>query len=267
MKFLYIDSHCHLDNPKLKKTVGEIIRESEENGVIAFVNSGYDLPSSLKGVEISEKYSAVYTTVGIHPHDAQGVPKDYLLKLEELVQKPKVVALGEMGLDYYYQFSPKEVQKEIFCQQLELAFSLKKPFVIHQRDAMGDMLEILKRFPNPQYKGVFHCYSGSVEIAKELIKMGYMLSIAGPVTFKNAKKTVEVVKEIPLEYLLVETDCPYLTPEPFRGKVNYPYYVKFVIEKIAEIKGISFDKVAYNTTKNSINFFKLSIELNNNDNN
>lgn len=261
MQYKMIDSHCHLDNPKLKINTSDIIKEGKENGILAFVNTGYDLESSRAGVSLANEYQEVYQTVGVHPHDAKGVPTDYLDQLAGLTKSPKVVSIGEIGLDYHYDFSPREQQRKVFIEQIELANSLKLPFVIHQRDAMGDMLEILNKFPNPQYGAVFHCYSGSLETAKEIIKKGFMISIAGPITFKNAKKNIEVVKGIPLEHLLVETDCPYLTPEPYRGKVNYPHYVKYVIEKIALLKNISPQVVAEKTSQNSIDFFGLGLKL------
>lgn len=256
-----IDSHCHLDNKKLELSVEEIVQIGINHGLIAMVNTGYDLESSKRGIEFAQEHKEVYATVGIHPHDAKGAPADYLSHLEGMANEEKVVAIGEIGLDYYYEFSPKEIQKKVFIEQMELAMALKKPFVIHQRDAMGDMLEILENSPRPKYGAVFHCYSGSADTAKKLINMGYQLSIAGPVTFKNARKTIEVIQEIPLDYLMVETDCPYLTPEPFRGKVNYPHLVKYVIEKIAEIKKCSPITVAEQTTLNSKNLFRLGIEI------
>lgn len=252
-----IDSHCHLDNPKLGKNVADLIKEGKEKGILAFINTGYDLISSKVGVELAEAYEEVYTTVGVHPHDAKGVSPNYLENLANLAKSSKVVAIGEIGLDYYYDFSPRNQQRKVFIEQIEMANTLKLPFVIHQRDAMGDMLEILSKFPAPKYGAVFHCYSGSLETAKELIKKGFFISIGGPVTFKNAKKTLEVVKEIPLEYLLVETDCPYLTPEPYRGKVNYPHYVKYVIEKIADLKNTPPQIVAQKTSQNSVHLFGL----------
>ena len=256
-----IDSHCHLDNPKLEKNISDIIKEGKENGLLAFINTGYDLESSKLGVDLANKYQEIYSTVGIHPHDAKGVFTDYLDQLANFSKSEKVVSIGEIGLDYYYDFSPRDQQRKVFIEQIELANSLKLPYVIHQRDAMGDMLEILNSFPNPKYGAVFHCYSGSLDTAKELIKKGFMISIGGPVTFKNAKKTIEVVKEIPLDYLLVETDCPYLTPEPYRGKVNYPHFVRYVIEKIAHLKDISPQVVAETTSRNSNNFFGLGLNL------
>ncbi|QNO16654.1 TatD family hydrolase [Alkalicella caledoniensis] len=255
-----IDSHCHMENPKYQGNVDDLIRDCVDEGIIAMVNTGYDIPSSKQSILLSEKYEQVYATVGIHPHDAKESQQGYLNQLGDLSKNSKVVAIGEIGLDYYYDLSPRETQKMVFAQQLSLSFDLKKPFVIHQRDAMGDMLSIIDDFPNPINGGVFHCYSGSLETAKELVKKGYMLSIGGPITFKNAKKTVEVVKNIPLEYLLVETDCPYLTPEPYRGKLNYPYYVKYVIEKIAQIKGVEPEEVAAKTTTNANKFFRLGLK-------
>ncbi len=261
MHLQLIDSHCHLDNEKFLDNMDALVNNSVKNGVIAMVNTGYDLPSSKNGVKLATMFKQVYCTIGVHPHDAKGVPYDYIAQLKDLSKNKKVVAIGEIGLDYYYDYSPREIQKRVFMEQIDLANQLHLPYVIHQRDAMGDMLKILKDFPKPKYGALFHCYSGSLDVAKELIKGGFMLSIGGPVTFKNARKTVEVVKDIPLDYMLVETDCPYLTPEPFRGKLNYPHYVRYVVEKIAHIKEMEVVDVALKTTENSNNFFKFGLEM------
>ena len=261
MSYKMIDSHCHLGNEKYQETTHELIQKSIEGGIIAMIDTGYDIPSSKKTIELANEFPQVFSTVGIHPHDAKMAPVDYLYQLNKLAANSKVVAIGEIGLDYYYDLSPRDIQQKVFKEQLDLSFELKRPFVIHQRDAMQDMLSLLNEFPSPRYGGMFHCYSGSLEIATDLVKKGYKLSIGGPLTFKNARKTVEVIKGIPIEHIMVETDCPYLTPEPLRGKLNYPHYVKYVIEKIAEIKGMGPSYVAAKTTSNSVEFFGLGLSI------
>ncbi|WP_353893330.1 TatD family hydrolase [Proteinivorax hydrogeniformans] len=254
-----IDSHCHIDNEKYTETPEEIAIKAKSHGVKAMINVGYDLNSSKNAVKLSVKIPQLYSAVGIHPHDAKKAPTGYLNQLAELTKNQKVVALGEIGLDYHYNFSSPEIQKKVFKEQLQLAYDLDIPFIIHQREAVGDMLEIIKRFPKPPQKAVFHCFSGSSELAKELITMGYYISVGGPVTFKNAKKPKQVAKDISLENLLVETDCPYLTPHPFRGKTNYPHYVKYVVEEIAAIKGISKEEVASKTLENTEQLFGMKV--------
>ncbi|WP_350343715.1 TatD family hydrolase [Proteinivorax tanatarense] len=252
-----IDSHCHIDNERYKESAEEIAEKSLKQGVKSMINVGYDLNSSRNAIKLSDKIPQLYAAVGIHPHDAKGASGGYLNQLCEMMKNNKVVAIGEIGLDYHYNFSTPEVQKKVFKEQLKLAYELKSPFIIHQREAVEDTLDIIKKFPTPPKGAVFHCFSGSVELAKELIKMGYYISLGGPVTFKNAKKPKKVAQEIDLEHLLVETDCPYLTPHPFRGKINYPYYVKYVVEEIANIKKESPENVAFQTLKNTEKLFGI----------
>lgn len=242
-----IDSHAHLDNEKFDEDRLEVLDRIEEE-LDFVVNIGYDLKSSRKSVEYADKYPYIYATVGIHPTEIKGYSKDWEEELEKLAKNEKVLAIGEIGLDYYWMTEPKDVQKDIFKRQLELAKRVKKPVVIHSRDAMKDTLDILKEFPD--VKGVFHCYPGSIESAREIIS-NYYLGIGGVLTFKNAEKLVEVVKEIPLEKIVIETDCPYMAPVPMRGKRNEPVYVKYVAEKIAEIKGIGIAEVIKVTNENT----------------
>lgn len=242
-----IDSHAHLNNEQFDEDREEVLNRIKEQLEFA-VNIGYDLPSSKVSVDYANKYDFIYATVGIHPVDIEGYNEETEKELEELAKNDKVVAIGEIGLDYYWMTQPKEFQKEIFRKQMELARRVGKPVVIHSRDAMEDTLEILKEFPD--VGGVFHCYPGSVESAKEVIDR-YYLGIGGVLTFKNAKKLVEVVENIPMDKLILETDCPYMTPVPNRGKRNEPIYVQYVAEKIAELKGITFDEVVKYTNENT----------------
>lgn len=248
-----VDTHCHIDNEKFNEDRDEVIKRIGENLEFC-VNIGYDIKSSKETVKMTEEHSFIYGAIGIHPMDITEYSDEWEKELEELAKNKKVVAIGEIGLDYYWMTEPKEYQKEIFVRQLKLAERVGKPVVIHTRDAMEDTIEILKEFPN--IRGVIHCYPGSAESAKELIDRFY-LGIGGTLTFKNNKKTINVVKEIPLERIVIETDCPYLTPEPYRGKRNEPIYVEYVARKIAEIKGISYEEVVKVTTENAKKLYGL----------
>ncbi|MBE3578380.1 MAG: TatD family hydrolase [Caldanaerobacter subterraneus] len=252
---MLIDSHAHLEDEKYNEDREKVIEECKKD-LTFLINVGSNILTSKKTIELAHKYDFIYATVGIHPHDAER-EKDKIEEIEKLALEDKVVAIGEIGLDYYYGDPPKEFQIEAFVKQIRLAKKFKLPIVIHDRDAHEDILEILKKEWTQDLKGVFHSYSGSVEMIKEVISMNFYISLSGTVTFKNAKKVREVAKEVPLEWLLIETDSPYLTPEPYRGKRNKPTYVKFVAQKIAEIKGISFEEVCETTSQNAIKLFNL----------
>jgi TatD DNase family protein len=237
-----VDTHCHLDGERFDSDREEVLKRAKEN-LEFIVNIGYDLESSKRSLALAKENEFVYATVGVHPTDIEGYD-----------QEEKVVAIGEIGLDYHWMTTPKEHQKEIFRKQLELARRLKKPVVIHTREAMADTIEILKEYP--EIVGVIHCYPGSIESAKELIDRFY-LGIGGTLTFKNAKKSVQVVEEIPLEKVVLETDSPYLAPVPYRGERNEPIYVQEVAKKIAEIKGISEEEVIKITTENAKKLYRI----------
>lgn len=254
---MFFDSHAHLDDEQFDQDREEVLRRLPEEGVSLFMDIGADLPSSRKAVELAQKYPYIYAAVGVHPHDAEEMTQADFEEIRELAQSKRVKAIGEIGLDYYYENSRREEQKKWFARQMELSQELNLPFVIHDRDAHRDCLEILRRFDLKKTGGVMHCYSGSAEMAKEIIRMGMVISIAGPVTFKNAVKTVEAVREIPLEYLLIETDSPYLAPVPHRGARNTPANVRFTAEKIAEIKGVSLEEVARITMDNAKKVFRI----------
>lgn len=248
-----VDTHCHLDNEKFDEDRLEVIERIKENLEFC-VNIGYDLASSKKSLELAKEYDFIYAVIGVHPIDIAEYSEEVEKELEILGKNPKVVAIGEIGLDYHWMTEPKEVQEERFKRQLELAERLNKPVVIHTRDAMEDTVNILKEYPN--ITGVIHCYPGSLETAKQLVDRFY-LGIGGTLTFKNSKKAVEVVKDIPLDRIVIETDCPYLTPEPFRGKRNEPIYVEYVAKKIAEIKEISVEDVTKVTTENAKKLYRI----------
>ena len=248
-----VDTHCHLDNEKFDEDRLEVIERIKENLEFC-VNIGYDLASSKKSLELAKEYDFIYAVIGVHPIDIAEYSEEVEKELEILGKNPKVVAIGEIGLDYHWMTEPKEVQQERFKRQLELAERLNKPVVIHTRDAMEDTVNILKEYPN--ITGVIHCYPGSLETAKQLVDRFY-LGIGGTLTFKNSKKAVEVVTDIPLDRIVIETDCPYLTPEPFRGKRNEPIYVEYVAKKIAEIKEISVEDVTKVTTENAKKLYRI----------
>lgn len=242
-----IDSHAHLDNEQFNEDREEVLNRIKENLDFA-VNIGYNLASSKKSVEFAKNYDFIYAVVGVHPDDIGEYSDEVEKELEKLAQADKVLAIGEIGLDYHWMTFPKEQQQEVFRKQMKLAQRVGKPVAIHSREAMEDTLKILKEFPD--VKGIFHCYPGSVEIAREVID-NYYLGIGGVLTFKNAKKLVEVVENIPLDKLIIETDCPYMAPTPHRGKRNEPIYVEYVARKIAEIKGISYEEVVEVTNRNT----------------
>jgi len=250
------DTHAHIDDPSYREDFQEVITRMKSAGISRVTNVGYDLPSSRRSVKLAQDYDFIYAAIGVHPHNAEGVTAETLKELLELAKQPKVVAWGEIGLDYYRDLSPRPIQKEVCIQQIKLANEVGLPIVIHNRDAHQDILEIVKAHP-PLYGGVFHCYSGSWEMAEILLKLGFYLSFAGPVTYKNARHTVEVAKHVPLDRILVETDSPYLTPEPRRGKRNEPTYVREVVNKLSEIKNLNFENVAFQTMHNAETVFRL----------
>lgn len=234
-----------------------IINSLKENGVDYIISVGYDRESSVISAEFAARHQNVYAAAAIHPHYSDSASKEDYSEFVRLAKNPKLVAIGETGLDYHYNLSPAETQKKIFLKHLELAQSLKLPVIIHLRDAYDDMLRLLRENKSLlTYGGVLHCYSGSAEMAKLYLDMGLYISFTGSVTFKNAKGLLEAVKTVPLDRILTETDCPYLTPEPFRGTLNYPHYVKYVAEKIAKIKGIDTILLNQNVKRNASVLFK-----------
>ena len=251
--FRLIDSHCHLEDEVFDTDRDQDYEAAVANNVDVIILAGSDLDTSKKIVELTKKYPGVYGIVGVHPHEAKDAPEGYLEVLRELVQEAKILGIGEIGLDYYYDHSPREEQMRVFREQLELAKELDKPFAIHSREAALDTIDTLKEVD--YHNGILHCYSYSVEVLREIVKLGYSISLGGAVTFKNAKKPVEVVREVPLDRLLLETDAPYLTPVPFRGKRNEPKLVFHVAEKIAEIKGLTIEEEAMATFANTERFF------------
>ncbi len=254
---MLFDSHAHYDDEKFQDDRDEVLSKANKDGISYILNAATDIDTSLMCIEFAEKFDFVYASVGVHPHSASILDDSTLEKISELAGKPKVVAIGEIGLDYYYDYSPKDVQKYWFKRQLDLAVELSMPAIIHDRDAHEDIINIIKESQISQVGGVMHCFSGSVEMAKILLDMGFYLSFGGPVTFKNARKAIEVLQYVPMDRMLIETDSPYLSPEPLRGKRNDSRNVRLVAEKIAEIKGLDFEVVASVTLNNARRLFGI----------
>ena len=249
------DSHAHLDDEAFNEDREELIAQLEQD-LDGIVNPGCDGVSSAAAVQLAEKYSFIYAAVGYHPENLKGIPADYLDQLAKWAQLPKVVAIGEIGLDYYWKENePREVQMRIFLEQVDLAKQFDLPIIIHDRDAHGDMLALFQK-EITGVQAVFHCYSGSLEMAKELVKRGYYFGFGGTSTYKNAQKVREVMQYIPKELLLFETDCPYLTPVPFRGKRNNPGYVEYTARNAAEVLGMEFEELVALATANTKHLFK-----------
>ncbi|MBM7588175.1 TatD DNase family protein [Bacillus pakistanensis] len=255
---MLFDTHVHLNADQFNDDMEEVIERAVSEGVQYMVVVGFDRPTIEKAMELTDKYDFIYASIGWHPVDAIDMKDEDLAWIEELAKHPKVVAIGEMGLDYHWDKSPKDIQKEVFRKQIQLAKRVKLPIVIHNREATQDIVDILKEEEAREVGGIMHCFSGSPEVAKECVEMNFYISLGGPVTFKNAKKPKEVAAEIPIEKLLIETDCPYLAPHPYRGKRNEPSYVKLVAEQIAEIKELSFAEVARKTTENAKKLFAIN---------
>ncbi|MGG5463201.1 TatD family hydrolase [Clostridium sp. B9] len=256
MKYRIFDTHAHYDSKDFDEDREAVIKELKENGVVGVLNCGSDLYGLRKSVELSRDFDIFYAAVGIHPENADEFNNEVIKEIKDYVKEEKVKAIGEIGLDYYWEENPpREVQKEVFRAQMKLAEELNLPVIIHDRDAHGDTLEIMKEFPN--VTGVVHCFSGSVEFAKECIKLGYYIGFTGVLTFKNAKKLVEVCKEIPSDRMLVETDCPFMAPVPLRGKRNKSDYIEYIIDKMSEIRGISGEEMNEILLNNKNSLFKI----------
>lgn len=254
---MFIDTHVHLNSEQYNDDLQEVIDRALAAGVKKMVVVGFDRLTINRAMELIEEYDFLYAAIGWHPVDAVDCTESDLKWIEELATHPKVVAIGETGLDYYWDKSPKEIQQKLLRKQIQLAKRVKLPIVIHNREATADCLRILQEEHAEDVGGVMHCFSGSVETAEICIKMNFMISLGGPVTFKNAKKPKEVAEKIPLQYLMIETDAPYLAPHPNRGKRNEPSFVPLVAEEIARLKGLTVEEVAQKTTENAHRFFKI----------
>lgn len=257
---MLIDTHVHLNADHYDEDLDEVITRAREAGVTHFVVIGFDNKTIDRTMELIDKYDDVYGVIGWHPVDAIDCTDEDLVRIEELSSHPKIVAIGEMGLDYHWDKSPKDVQKKVFQAQIELAKRVNLPIVIHNREATGDVIDILEASGAEEVGGIMHAFSGSTEVADRVLKMNFMISLGGPVTFKNAKQPKEIAKHVPLDKLLVETDAPFLTPHPYRGKRNEPAYVKLVAEQIAELREISYEAVAKATSENAKKIYNIHDE-------
>lgn len=250
------DTHAHLYDKAFDRDRDEVLtRTLKAVSCVVIPSENYE--TSQKAVRLAETYGPVYGAVGIHPHETKYASEEILQKIGDLAQLPKVKAIGEIGLDYHFFYSDKETQQKWFARQIELARDLDLPFLIHDREAHGDTLSILKKHKNSRMRGIMHCFSGSVETAEELMKLGFYISFAGPLVFPNSRRLKEAAREIPLDRLLIETDSPYLTPPPHRGERNEPANVIYVAEEIARLKGISVETVVEETRKNGLSIYGI----------
>lgn len=252
---MYFDTHAHYTDEAFDNDREEIIKAVHESGIDLIMNASCDYESSLKAINLAAQYDWVFASVGWHPHEAKTFNDESEKLLREWCALPKVRAIGEIGLDFYYDLSDRNVQKEVFIRQMELARELRMPVVIHDRDAHFECMEVIKKYPD--VSGAFHCYSGSAEMAKTILDMEWYLGFTGAITFKNARKAAEVIEICPLDRILIETDCPYLSPVPHRGKRNDSRNLPLVAQKIAEIKGISADEAAEAASANGKRFFGI----------
>lgn len=252
---MYFDTHAHLDDARFDADRDAVIDAIRLANNAPVINVGADMEGCFAGIRLAKQYDFIYAAVGLHPYDAQTMTETELSSLRSLAQEPKVVAIGEIGLDYHYDGADKERQKEWFLRQILLAKELGLPYIVHDRDAHADCLEVICQ--SGYFRGVMHCYSGSAEMAKTLVDLGFYISFAGPVTFKNGKKAKEAAMSVPLERLLIETDSPYLSPEPHRGERNDSTKIFLIAKTIAELKGITEEELARITCKNGKQFFGI----------
>jgi TatD DNase family protein len=249
------DTHCHLFYEDLKNNLSDVLKRAEELGVNRFICVATNMEDARECLLLGETHDNIFASVGVHPHDAKDAPEDFVDQIYDLMTFDSMVAVGEMGLDYFRNISDPEIQKDVFRTQMEIAQELNKPIIFHNRDADQDMIKILKEFPD--VRGVAHCFSSNLETANAFLDLGYYISFSGNLTFKNSHLP-EVAKELPLDRILVETDSPYLSPVPHRGKPNEPGRTRFVAEKLAEIHGVSLELIAEKTTKNATRLFQIS---------
>ncbi|MBQ5882947.1 MAG: TatD family hydrolase [Clostridia bacterium] len=257
MDFIF-DTHAHYNDKAFNEDRTKLLDSFTESGILGVINCGTDIEESKNSIALSKEYDFMYCAVGFHPEEIHKANENYLNEIKELSKHKKCVAIGEIGLDYYWVKDNKEEQKRIFTEQVILANELNLPVIIHSRDAHNDTLEILKKY---KPKGVLHCFSGSVDVMKEVLKLGMYIGLGGAVTFKNARVPLEVAKELPLERLLLETDCPYMSPVPMRGKRNQSTYISFVAEKIAEVKNLTKEEVLATANNNAFKLFNIDANL------
>ncbi|MBR4153667.1 MAG: TatD family hydrolase [Selenomonadaceae bacterium] len=255
---MFIDTHCHLEDENFNSDRAEVLERAKMAGVGAIINFGSTMESSIAICELAKDFSEIYGGIGIHPEEIDDFDKNTCAKLAELAENKKVVAIGEIGLDYHWEkdLERRQIQQKIFIEQLDLARQLKLPVCVHDREAHGDTLKILQT-EGKNLRGVLHCYSGSLEMAREVWKLGWFIGVDGPLTFKNSAKLPEIVKAAPRDKLLIETDAPYLAPVPYRGKRNEPAYVVEVAKKLAEFRGETLEEVAAYTAANAKNLYGI----------
>jgi TatD DNase family protein len=254
---MLIDSHSHLEMPAFKGDLEQVIQRAKASGVEYIFTVGTEKKDWMRALEIAHSNPSIYAVVGVHPHNAKEIDEETYSTLRKLCRDEKVRAYGEIGLDFYRNLSPRDVQLKRFREQIVLAKELRLPIVVHDREAHKETLEVLKSGRAEECGGIIHCFSGDYEMAKECIEMEFYISIPGTITFKNAAGFQEIIKRLPLESLLIETDAPFLAPVPFRGKRNEPSYVRYTAQKVAEIKKVSFEKVAEVTTENALRVYRL----------
>ncbi len=261
---LLVDSHAHLDGRQYADDLDETINRATANGISHILTIGCDMESSASSIAIAEKYEHIFAAVGVHPHDATEIETESLMQLRSMLAHPKVVALGEIGLDFYRDRTPRETQRSAFRKQIQLAKEVGKPIIVHDRDAHDEVIQILREEHAAEVGGVLHCFSGDATMAEQCLELGFYLSFTGTITYPKNQEIREVIKSIPVDRMLVETDCPYLSPQKFRGKRNEPAYVRYTAEKMAEIKGLNIEDIARITSRNCHNLFGFGpIEQNN----
>ncbi|MBI5676186.1 MAG: YchF/TatD family DNA exonuclease [Nitrospirae bacterium] len=253
-----IDTHCHLDMGAFEGDIDAVLKRAADANILHIINIGSDREGNIKGLSIARKYQNIYSSVGIHPHDAKTFDELTHSEVRRWIKEPKVVAVGEIGLDYHYMYSSKEAQIEAFKKQIALARDSGLPVIIHSREAEDDTMKILRQEAG-DIAGVLHCFAGDIKTAEEAMELGFFISIAGPVTFKKADRLREVAKNIPDERLLIETDAPYLSPEPMRGKRNEPAFLKYTAEAVAKIRGVKLEDIARITTLNAKSLFRIGV--------
>lgn len=253
---MLVDTHCHVFW-EYYEDLEQVITRAKDKGVGALIVNGYDMSSNKEVLELVKKYDIVYGALGIQPENLDELSDENISFIEEHINDDKIVAVGEIGLDYHYDLD-KERQKDLFKRQLDIARKYNKPVIVHSRDCIQETYDILKMY---NIKGIMHCYSGSVEMAKKFVEIGFFLGIGGISTFKNYRKVVEVIKNIPIEYILLETDCPYLTPEPYRGKRNEPAYIPLILERICSLKSLNYKDAEEVMTSSILRLFDKKIKL------
>ena len=252
---MYFDTHAHYCDKRFDDNRDALLDSMPENGVSLILNAGSSMRSSKLSIQMADKYPFVYASIGVHPHDSKSMTDETVSQIEQMLSHPKAVAVGEIGLDYHYDFSPRDVQRKRFREQMELARKLNMPVIVHEREALGDTLDIISEYSD--LTGVVHCFSGSWETAKTILDKGWHLSFTGVVTYKNARRALEVIEKMPADRIMLETDCPYLSPEPMRGKINSSLYLPHIAAKIAEVRGVTTEEIAALTMENGKRFFGI----------